>query len=404
MSNRKRLLLGALALVVIALIGWSFRPQPVPAALATAERGPLAVVIREEGQTRVKDRFQVSAPVAGYAPRLTLEAGDPVSAGEALLRLEPTPSAALDPRSRAEAEAKVRRARAALRAAESRLEAAEAADELAAQELERLEPLYDKGTISRSTLDKARAERRQAAAELRSARYNVEVARQELNQAEALVKLHGAGDGEASLDAVPVKSPVDGRVLQVHHESAGIVQPGDPLVCVADPASLEVVVEVLSADAVRLESGMAVRFDRWGGDELLDGRVRTVEPGGFTKVSALGVEEQRVRVVADITSPFEQWQSLGDGYRVEARFIVWRGDDVLQVPDGAVFRHDDGWALFRVVDGVARLQPVKVGRRGEQSVQVLEGVTAGDTVIAHPDSDISDGVRVTPYSAVAVSR
>ena len=397
MSLLRKIVLTLIGLAVIAALAWGFRPQPIPAAFVEVVEAPLRVIIRETGRTRVKDRFQISAPVQAFAPRLELDAGDPVEAGQTLIVLEPVPATVLDPRSLAEARARVERNRAALQAAESRYEATRAQQALAQQELERLTPLHDQGTISTSQFDQAQAERQRLDAELRSARFDVEVARQDVRFAEAALSQQQP-EGEP-LQSFSVRSPVSGRVLQVHHESAGIVQPGEPLLCVADPASLEIVVEVLSADAVQLEPGMPVELLRWGGEQILLGEVRLVEPGGFTKVSALGVEEQRVYVLVDLTSPFEQWRALGDGYRVEAGFVVWQGEGTLQIPNGAVFRHDQDWAVFRVENNRAQLQPIQIGRRGEQNVQVLSGLAAGDSVIAHPDNEISDGVRVRPFGS-----
>jgi HlyD family secretion protein len=216
-----------------------------------------------------------------------------------------------------------------------------------------------------------------------------------LERARAALAYAGAA-GRGSGDALAVRSPVDARVLKVMHESEGTVQPGTPLIELGDPESLEVEVEVLSGQAVKIAPGARVLFDRWGGDKPLEGRVRIVEPTGFTKISALGVEEQRVRVIADFTSPREEWQRIGDGYRIEARFVVWEGADVLQIPASALFRHNHGWAVFVADGGRARLQPIETGQRNGLQVEVLSGIGAGDTVIAHPDDKIGDGRRVKP--------
>ncbi|GAB4193122.1 MAG: HlyD family efflux transporter periplasmic adaptor subunit [Wenzhouxiangellaceae bacterium] len=395
MSIRKKVIIGVIALVLAVLLGLSFRAAPIPSAIVVVSRGALAETVREEGRTRVRERYDISAPVAAYAPRFELHPGDYIEAGQVLLLLQPLPPVVLDPRSRAEAEARVERSRAALSSAESRLEAARATAELADQEWQRIEPLYQQQTVSRSMLDQTRAAQRRAAAELRSAQYSVEAARQDLRQAEAVLRPPSAGPEQQQ---VPIIAPVAGRILQVHHESQGVVQPGDSLLCIADPASLEVVIDVLSEDAVRIQPGTRVIFDRWGGGADLDGIVRVVEPGGFTKVSALGVEEQRVRVVADLVSPYAQWEALGDGYRIEARFVTWQGDDVLHVPNGAVFRHGEGWAVFAVSDQRAWLRPVGIGHRGETATEILSGLQAGEQVLNHPDEAVADGVRVVPFA------
>jgi len=387
------LVLGAIALIAALALG--LRPQPIPAALVTVSEGPLQVVIRETGRTRVKDRYRISAPVQAFAPRIALEPGDAVEAGETLIVLQPVPSSVLDSRSVAEALASVDRNEAALHASESRFEAIGSQLELAAHELGRLRPLYQQGTISASQFEQAQTAHRRLEAEHRSARFDVEVARQDLRFAEAALDQQQAGP--ESMQSFPVLAPVSGQVLEVVHESAGVVQPGENLLTVADPASLEVVVELLSADAVRVREGMDVELLRWGGETVLLGEVRLIERGGFTKVSALGVEEQRVIVVVDLVSPFDVWRALGDAYRVEARFILWEDESVVQVPNGAVFRHDGGWALFRVEDDRARLQPIEPGPRGETHVQILSGVTPGEQVIAHPDSEIEDGSRIRSF-------
>lgn len=385
--------------LIVALVAWSFRPQPVPVDIVEATVGPVTVSVREQARSRVKDRFDISAPVAAYAPRLEWEVGDRVTAGDVLIELQPVPASVLDPRSRQIGEAEVARAEAAVKAAEAALEAARSSADLAQTEYRRLTPLFERGTISASELDRARARQAQAQAQLRSAESNVEVARQGLRYARAaLVQGSENGDG---LSSFPIEAPVDGTILQVIHESAGIVQPGQPLLELGDPASLEVVAEVLTSDAVRLSPGMPVELERWGGEETLFGEVRRIEPSAFTKVSALGVEEQRTQVIVDLTSPRARWAALGHGYRLEARFIVWRAPATLSVPNGALFETDAGAAVFIVRDGRARIRAVEAGRRGERRTQILGGLEAGQPVIAHPDNEIEDGSPVVAFRALA---
>jgi len=387
-------LLIALAVVVAAGIVLALRPPPEPVSLATAERASLAVTVEEEGRTRVRERYDISAPVAAWCPRITLEPGDPVAEGETLVALHPVPAGALDPRARAEAQAGVERARAALEGEQARLEAARATAAYARSEYQRVSALRLDGEVSRSEVERAAAEARRAEAELESTRYAVDVARQELAAAEARLRYAGRTD---TPEHVEVRSPVDGRVLAVHHESQGVVSAGEELLTVGNPESLEVVVDVLSADAVRIEPGMPVRLHRWGGDQVLQARVRRVEPSGFTEVSALGVEEQRVRVIADIASPYAAWKGLGDAYRVEAEFILWERDDVLQVPESALFERDGGGsAVYVARDGVAQEQAVEVGHRGALAVEITQGLAAGDRVVLQPGSAVRDGTRVAP--------
>lgn len=394
--QRKTLLAAAIVIAVVVLLAMSFRPQPVPVDIVRAEPSTVTVSIRERARTRVKDRFVISAPVLGFAPRIDWDVGDRVEAGQELLSLQPAPTSVLDRRSLEAARADVARAEAALAAAEAGLEAARAAAELAEQEYDRLAPLFERGTISANELDRSEAGRREAEAHLRSAEFTVEVTRQSLRHARAALVQGQADDGEP-LEAFRVLAPVGGRVLAVLHESAGVVQPGEPLLEIGDPASLEIVAEVLTADAVRLTAGMPVELERWGGDDLLLGEVRVVEPAAFTKVSALGVEEQRTNVLVDLISPFETWSALGDGFRVETRFVLERQSEVLSVPNGALFRNDEGWSVF-VVDGdEARLRPVTIGPRGDLRTVIASGLADGEAIIAHPDAAIADGVPVEAF-------
>jgi HlyD family secretion protein len=397
MSAVRKSALLVIVLAALAALVMAFRPAPIPAAMVTVFEGPLAVSIRETGRTRVKDRFVISSPVQAHAPRIELEPGAVVSADQSLLVLAPVPSAVLDPRSLAEARARLNRNEAALQAAESRLEAISSELELAEHELERIRPLHEQGTVSSSQFEQSLTAFRRVSAEHRSAHFDVEAARQDVRFAEAA--LSQQQDSSEELQSFIIAAPVAGQVLDVAHESAGIVQAGQELLTLADPASLEVLVELLSADAVRVQRGMPVELLRWGGEDPLRGEVKLIERGGFTKVSALGVEEQRVNVIVDLVSPYEQWRALGDGYRVEARFILWEKPSVVQVPNGAVFRHNGESAVFRVIDGRARRQVIEVGARGETHVEIVSGLRPGETVIAHPDRSIGDGSRVEAFNA-----
>ncbi|MCZ6795995.1 MAG: efflux RND transporter periplasmic adaptor subunit [Planctomycetota bacterium] len=396
MTWRRRVGWGVALLAVAAATVYGYLPRPVPVDLVGASRGPLRVVVQEEGKTRVIDRFLLSAPVAGFARRVVLDVGDSVRQGQGLVELEPIPSDVLDPRSRAEAEARVAGAQAALQAARERAKAARANAELAASELGRVRRLFEDGTVSRGRLDQAEAESRQRSADRRSAEFSIEVARFELEAAGTALRYSAADGWESSDETVTIRAPVSGRVLEIIHRSEGVVKAGEALIELGDPVALEVEIDVLSGDAVRMAPGTPVVFERWGGATDLEGRVRVVEPVAFTKISALGVEEQRVLVIADITSPAEEWERLGDGYRVEATFIIWEGEDVLQVPTSALFRHGDGWATFVVAGGTARRRPVEVGRRSGLRAEIVEGLTVGEPVITHPDDSVSDGTAVRP--------
>ncbi len=395
MPHRTTILIALTVALVLALLAWSFRPRPLLVDPVLAEPALVTVSVREQAYTRVQDRFEISAPLAGYAPRVELDVGDPVEAGQVLLELQPLPSALLDPRAREVARVEVARAEAVLASAEATLQARRADAELAERELQRLEPLFERGTISASQLDRAAADQHRAQAELRAAESGLEVARQSLRYARAAL---GAGDAADSIpEAVTIRAPVAGRVLTVEHSSAGVVVPGQKLLCIADPRSLEVVAEVLTADAVRIQPGTMVDLERWGGELPLSGRVRRVEPAGFTKVSALGVEEQRTRVIIDPAGDAPGWAALGDGFRVEARFILWREQVAVSVPNSALFRHADGTAVFVIEDGRARIAPVRTGPRGELRTPILAGLEAGQLVIDHPAKDIEAGARVRAF-------
>ncbi|MCK5432307.1 MAG: HlyD family efflux transporter periplasmic adaptor subunit, partial [Gammaproteobacteria bacterium] len=298
--------------VVILLIGIGFIPRPVMVDSAEVKIGNLKVSVEEEGRTRVIDRFVISAPVAGFMRRTELNVGDEIKKDQQIIYLEPLRSSVLDPRSRAEANARVAAAKAGLLAAEKNARAADADSNYASTEHARLKRLYESRTISLERYQQAQTNARRTKATLESAEFSVEVARFELEEADAAVRYSAAREAGETLETVSIKAPVQGRVLKIHHESEGVVNAGESLLEIGDPLSLEVEVDVLSKDAVRIKPGMKVIFERWGGDEPIEGVVRTIEPVGFTKISALGVEEQRVLVIADMTSPVETWGKLGD--------------------------------------------------------------------------------------------
>jgi HlyD family secretion protein len=382
--------------LVLAAIGYGFVPKPPRVEVASATRGLLQVTVREEGKTRLKDRYVVSAPVPGFAQRLTLEVGDTVEQGQSLLEIQPLRSSLLDPRTRAEAKARVSVDEARLKVAEQRASAAASDAALANTELTRVRELQKKGAGTQGDLDRALAEARAKAALRRSAEFAVEVARHELEAARAALQYSRAspdGTPEGKVEAVRVDSPLQAKVLRLFHESEGVVAPGQKLVELGDPSGLEVEVEVLSADAVQIEPGMRVVFDRWGGADL-EGKVRVVEPIGFTRISALGVEEQRVLVIVEIVSAPEAWQALGDGYRVEANFVLWEGADVLQIPNSALFRGGGGWQVYVYREGVAALVKVELGRRNGLFSEVKSGLATGDKVVTHPSDQIADGAAI----------
>ncbi|MBL8290640.1 MAG: HlyD family efflux transporter periplasmic adaptor subunit [Bryobacterales bacterium] len=395
-----------LGAVLVAAIVYGLRPQPVAVEVAVVKKGPLRVTVEEEGKTRLRSRYVVSAPVAGYLRRVKWKEGDRVQAGQVVATIEPPRPVVLDARTREQSDARVQAAEAALKVAEARVltqeeqvRVAQADKDYWHRQQEREEALHKSGDLPISRVERTRAERKRAdavteAAEraLSTARAEVENARAEVVSARAALR-QSSGGAEGEL--IAVKAPAGGRVIKVIRESEGTVSAGDGLVEIGDARAIEVMVEVLSADAVKMMPGTRAVLERWGGGKPLEARVRVVEPGGFTKISALGVEEQRVRVVADIVSPEEEWQRLGDGYRVEVAFVLWEGEQVLQVPASALFRHDGGWAVFVVDGGFARRRPVKVGHRSGIAVEVVEGAQEGEMVVAHPDDTVEDGKAVS---------
>jgi HlyD family secretion protein len=396
MRLRAKIGMLAIGVGVAAGLGYGFLPRAVPVDVAVVKRAPLTVTVEEEGKTRVRERYTVSAPVAGYVRRIDLKAGDAVAAGQVLAVIEPARAVALDPRTRAQAQAQMSAAQAALAAAQENARAAAAAAQLATQERARAESLRQSNFVSAQALDSARTAETRARAVEQATQHTVRVARFELEMARAALSSTARLQAGGAAEQVQVQAPVAAHVLKLLHENEGAVAAGQPLLEVGDPASLEVEVEVLSTHAVKIAPGSRVILDRWGGEQPLEGKVRTVEPSGYTKISALGVEEQRVRVIVDFSSPREAWARLGDGYRVEARFVLWEGRDVLQLPTSALFRQGEGWAAF-VLDGRrVHLAPVEIGQRAGLATQVMSGLKAGDRVVAHPDETIKDGVRVKP--------
>ena len=388
------------AVIGVAIVGASvatvlaLRPQPVPVDVATANSGPLVVAIEEDGITRVKDRFVVSAPVTGSLSRLGLEPGDPVKEGDPLAEIAPALSPLLDERTRAEAEARLGAALSALGQARSQVARAGVARELADQDLARSRKLFGTGSLPAQTLEQSEFAARMRAEEVSSAEFASKVATEEVRVARVTVGRDGTGTSHDR--HVDVLSPVSGRVLRVQQKSAGVVQASTPLVEVGDPSALDVVVDLLTTDAVHVSPGTAVVIRGWGGDHPIAGRVRRIEPSAFTRPSALGVDEQRVNVVIALTEPHERWAALGDGYRVEARIVLWQADHVLRVPQGAVFRRGDGWAVFRIDGGTARLTTVSVGHRGDTQAEITAGLSENATVAVHPGDRVKDGARVEP--------
>lgn len=392
---RKRLLFWSVPLLALAGgIAFALWPRPVPVDLARVVRGPLSVTVAAEGETRVREVYRVSAPVAGEVQRLPVEAGDAVTAGETVVAaLRPAFAGFLDARAQAEAEAAVRAAEAAEAQAGAELDRAKAEAAFAQGELSRIARLARDGTVSRRSLDRAQADAEAAGASLAVARAGLETQRHQLEVARARLMQPAAGDAPQTACCVEVRSPVTGRVLTVMQKSKAVVAAGTPLAEVGDPGALEIVADFLSSDAVGIAPGMAATIRDWGGAPL-PAVVRRVDPAAFTKVSALGIDEQRVNVVLDFAPGQTVPPRLGHAFRVMVDVETWASPDTLTVPLGALIRDGETWAVFRVEDGTARRRAVQVGPMTTDTGQILGGVEAGDVVVLYPSDVIADGVSV----------
>ena len=391
-ARRFRQGLGILVIGSAAVLGaLALRPEPVAVDSAEAVVAPLTVSIEESGRTRVKDRYVVSAPTTGRLSRLWLKPGDAVTQGDTLAEISPSPSPLIDQRTRTEAEARLGAARSALGQARARLARATTAREQAERELERSRKLGAAGALSPRELELVEFEFRIQGEEVASAEFAVKVANEDVRLGSAALQRQEGSQEQYHID---VLAPASGRVLRVLQENAGLVQAGTLLIEVGDPAALEVVVDLLTTDAVHVSPGTTASIVGWGGDHEINARVIRVEPSGFTRLSALGVEEQRVNVILGFTDPQPAWSALSDGFHVEARIVLWRAEQVLQVPALATFRHGGSSAVFAIVDDRARLVPVTIHHRGDVQVEVASGLSRGDAVVVHPGDRVKDGVRV----------
>ncbi len=383
------------AAIVAALI-FAFEPQPIVVDVEVVTRGPMMVTIDEEGETRLRERFVVSTPVAGRVLRIDLEPGDRVSAGQTrIATFRPVEPGFLDTRSRAEAEARLQAAQAGIGRTRANRERLREALNFAESRLTRDRELFDQGLISRERFDSAQFEARAAREALNAAEFEVGDAEQAVMVAQAsLVQITDDTAADGSGNPITIRSPIDGVVLRRMRESEAVVPAGEPLVELGDTGRIEIVSDLLSEDAVRVRSGYRVLIEQWGGGITLEGRVRLVEPSGFTKLSALGVEEQRVNVVVDFNDPAQTAEYLGDGYRVEIRVVTWETSDTLKVATGSLFRTGDDWTVFVVNGGLAELRTIEIGRRNALEAEVLTGLAESEIVIVYPGQDVSDGVEV----------
>lgn len=397
-AQAKRILIWAILALVVAIgLAAAFAPRPMPVDLVTLTPQPLVVTVDEDGKTRVHDVFVLSAPVAGRVQRIDVHPGDTVLANETVLAsIEPGDPSFLDPRSEAQAKAGVQAATAARALATAEVEQAQAELEFAQSERTRALELIVDGSISERALDNAEREYKTSRAALTTVRAALQMRNFELEQAKArLLSPLQTQARHGNCECIPITAPVSGQVLTVVNQSERVVAAGDALLEIGDPADLEVEVDFLSADAVQIETGQRVVFDNWGGDKPLAGRVRRVEPFGFTKISALGIEEQRVNVIVDFSGNPVGWARLGHGYQVETRVVLYENPAALALPLTALFRDGDDWAVFVERDGRAYVTTVELGQRNGFVAQVLSGLDAGARVVSHPNDRVADGSRIT---------
>ena len=392
----KRATTGLAAGAALAAVVWFGWPRPIAVDFATVDVTPLRVTVDEEGRTRIRHIYTVSAPVAGKVLRTSRHVGDEVIADESIVAvMEPTRPAFHDARTHEELQGALAAAEAAVRLADAEVRRTEAALGFSRNELQRAQALIKTEAISPKALDKAKFDVETNEAALASAKAQLEVRRSE--RASVAARLMGPVEAEgpqAATCCIQMRAPVSGRVLSLPQESERVVPPGTPLIEIGDPRDLEIVAELLSADAVQIKPGAFVLIEGWGGAALA-GRVTRVDPAGFMKVSALGIEEQRVRTVIDLTDPPEAWSGLGHDFRVVVRITVWSTEQALAIPVGALFRQSEKWAVFVVEDGRARLRPVEIGRRNTRFVQVVAGLRQGEQIVLHPSDRVRDGVAVT---------
>lgn len=382
----KKTIYAAVALALAGALVWLLLPDPIPVEVSRVTAGPLQVTVEEDGETRARDRFVLSAPVSGRVARIELHEGDAVARDQIVAEIWPLP---LSAREREEQLARIGSAEALAREAAERVRRAQAEYDQARRQRQRMEQLVAGGFVSKQDAEEAQVDETTKANELEAARFRLRSAQADARAARAaLLATDTARGGTAR---VLVRSPIAGKVLRIPERSDRVVDAGTPLITIGDPQNLEIVIDLISTDAVKVRAGMPVLLEGWGGDKPLRARVRVVEPFGFTKISALGVEEQRVNVIADFVDPPGR---LGDGYRVEAKIIVWSGENVLKVPVSALFRHGESWAVFVIEDGRARRRAIQIGQRGSLEAEVVQGLRAGETVIRHPSNDITDGTRV----------
>jgi HlyD family secretion protein len=392
----KTILKTAAILACAGLLIFAFIPERIKADMAEVTRGDLLITLEGEGKTRIHDIYVVSTPIDGRITRIQAEPGDIVVAGETIIaNMYPANPKFLDKRSETQAKADVEGARAALSLANSRVKQASARLAYDLSDYKRTQILFSQKNVSTARLERADLRLKTQEAELNTAKANQKVMLARLNAAKARLLQPSQDNGNAQDHCqICLHSPVDGRVLRILHKSESTVPAGTPLVEIGDPADLEVKIEMLSTNAVRVKVGDDALIKRWGGTDDIRARVVVIEPSGYTKISALGVEEQRVNVILKFTDPAEKWRSLGDAFRVEAAIITHRAENTLKVPLSALFRHNEIWSVFQVIEGTATLKSVKVGYKNDRYAEITKGLSEKDQIIIHPGNNISDGSSI----------
>lgn len=397
----KRLLGTAIFAAVAIAVVMAMLPQPVTVEFVPIKRGRMEVAIRDDGQTRVRERYVVSTPIAGQLQRVNLKVGDEVRQGETVIaRILPAVPNFLNPREQARAEAAIKAAERRLSRVQTDVRAAIDALEQARIDYERYKHLRKSDAATDAQLEQAHLTFLKQTELVNSARFQEDVVKFELEQEKAALIHMTRENFDANTDSIfEIRSPVNGRVLKLVQESAAVLTPGMPIIDVGNPFELEVVADILSTDAVKMRPGQSTRFVHWGGPQNLPGVVRLIEPSGFTKISALGVEEQRVNVIFDLLGSPSEYSVLGDGYRVEVEVVVWEGENELLIPTSALFRSGKDWAAFTVSNGKAVLRRIQIGQDNGVTAQVLGGLEEGDIVISHPGDNVQDGVAVRPAAS-----
>lgn len=387
--------IGVIGMALAAAGIWALWPQPVPVDVHVISRGPMEVTVEDEGISRVRNVYTVSAPLLGKLRRSRLRVGDAVIREQTIVAsLEPVDPSLLDLRSLQVQDAAIEAARAAVELADAQMRQAKSQLEFARSELQRSESLIARQAVTERAYQQARLTVDTAEAALASAAATLDLRRHEFEQAQALRLQPGESALRRNPCCIELRAPESGRVLRLGIESEQVVQPGQLLLEIGNTEDLEIAVDLVSRDALRVVEGGSARIENWGGNGPLAARVARIEPSGFTKVSALGIEEQRVKVVLDLLEPRDRFQRLGHGFRVIVRISVWRGEDVIAIPIGGLFRHGNRWATYVVEQGHARLRVLEIGERNLREAQILSGLVPGEQIVLHPSDRLADGARI----------